>query len=105
MTIQRLLITRIFKGVLKRSAQMGEWPALSTRTCLPSILEARCFDDGDDEYDLVDDIFDDVVDDDGDDGDDVFDDDGDDVFDDVFDDVVDDGGGDDHELVCQVSWT
>ena len=98
MTIQRLLITRIFKGVLKRSAQMEEWPALSTRTCLPSILEVRCFDDGDDEYDLVDDIFDDVV-------DDIVDDGGDDESDDVFDDVVDDGGGDDHELVCQVSWT
>ena len=90
MTIQRLLITRIFKGVLKRSAQTEEWPALSTRTCLPSILEVRCFDDGDDEYDLVDDIFDDVV-------DDIVDDDGDDESDDVFDDVVDDGGGDDHE--------
>ena len=78
-------IIQIFKGVLKRSAQTEEWPALSTRTCLPSILEVRCFDDGYDEYDRVDDVFDDR------DGDD----DGEDVFDDI---------GDDHDNVCQVSW-
>ena len=87
-------IIQIFKGVLKRSAQTEEWPALSTRTCLPSILEVRCFNGGDVEYDVVDYIVDYVI---------------DYVVDYVDDDVFDDVVGDDFDDVvgwwwCWWSW-